>query len=155
MPAIDQTGLYPSERRGGNDRRHLGPRTLLCSLYKTRRRRVRRAANTSDYYLDVMDFRVMVTAVAVVLLSCTDVVFTLALLRKGASEINPVMGYLLEIDVGLFVACKLMITGVGVLLLAAHDHFRVFRILRGRHALYGVLATYVVLIQYQLTMLSA
>lgn len=143
-----------AERRLGTDRRRHRPRTLLCSFYMQRRRHVRRCQHAGDYYLDVVERRVILAALAIMLLSCTDSVFTLTLLQRGAQEVNPLMRYLLEIDTTAFIGGKLLITAAGVLFLVAHGHFRLFRVVRGRHVLYALLGVYLTLFNYQVALLG-
>jgi hypothetical protein len=148
--------LSDVDRRMASDRRRNRLRTLFCSLYMRRRRQVRRhgCPSSSGYYLDVIERRIIAAAVAVMLLSCADSAFTLALLQRGAEEVNPLMRYLIEINTGAFVGGKLTITAAGVLFLVAHGHFRLFRVLRGHHGLYVVLAVYLTLFNYQVALLG-
>jgi hypothetical protein len=141
------------DRRTLPDRRQNRLRTLMCSFYMGRRRRLRRPTR-ADYYLDVIERRVIVAAVAILLLSCADIVFTLTLLQRGANEVNPLMRYLIELDSTLFIWVKLSITAAGVLFLAVHNHFRFLKLLRGRHALYLMVGVYAALVNYQITLLS-
>lgn len=154
MTTSGEITLANPERRSDADRRRNRGRTLVYSLYMKRRRHVRRETTTGDYYLDVIELRIMAAAIAIVVLSSADSLFTLALLQRGASEVNPMMDYLITIDSTLFIFSKLLITATGVLFLAAHSRFRVFRILRGQHALYAILFIYAALINYELTLLA-
>lgn len=149
------TVVHADDRRFAGDRRRTTPRALFHSLYRGRRHGPRRAeGHGAGQYVDVIAPAAAIVAVAIMLLSCADSLFTLLLLQRGATEINPVMDALIAIDTMLFVAAKLAITAVCVLFIVAHRHFRFFR-LRGGHVLYSVLALYLALVGYQVTLLAA
>lgn len=147
--------IVGSDRRDAPDRRRNSPRTLLHSLYRGRRQAFRRADEAgTDRYLDIVEPATAAIAIAILLLSSADALFTLLLLQRGAIELNPVMDALIAIDATLFVAVKLAITGVCVLFIVAHRRFGFFR-LRGGHVLHGVLVLYAALAVYHLTLLTA
>jgi hypothetical protein len=83
-----------------------------------------------------------------------DVIFTLWLLKHGATEVNPLMRELLEIHTGLFIGVKFAITAFAVLILASHAHFQLLNVMRARHALYGAAAGYLALNTYQLILMA-
>ncbi len=144
-----------SDRRDAPDRRRNSPRTLLHSLYRGRRLAFRRADESgTDRYLDIVEPVTAAVAVAILLLSAADALFTLLLLQRGAIELNPVMDALIALDATLFVAVKLAITAICMLFIVAHRRFHFFR-LRGGDVLYGALALYAALACYHLILLSA
>lgn len=151
-----QSTARSPDRRHGADRRRGGWPALWNSLYRSRRRRLRRPedADGAGYYLDVMPRAVLLAASIVILCCCADAAFTLRLLGNGASEVNPVMRGLLDIDTRLFLGVKFTVTALGVLILASHAHFRLLRVLRGRHALYGAAVGYLTLNTYQIVLLN-
>ncbi len=143
-----------AERRLAADRRQVSLRALFCSLYRARRRAPRRTDGyDAGQYVDVIEPRIAVTTTAIMLLSCTDCANTLLLLHIGASELNPIMNALIEVDTTLFVATKLTMTAGCLLFIVAHNHFR-FLGLRGGDVLYGILAMYLGLVAYQFVLLS-
>ena len=84
-----------------------------------------------------------------------DVFATLALLQKGSIELNPVMAKLIETDVQLFFTVKYIATALGVFLLLSYKRFRLFRKnINSLHALYGFMAVYLMLVTYQVVLLS-
>ncbi len=114
-----------------------------------RRSTVRRAEETSAY-VDHYEWPVFLVAVGIVLMSAMDAAFTLRLLTLGAIEINAIMNILIETNIYKFIAFKLGLTTMGVLLLVIHKNvslslgFKVYRIAQ------AVFAGYVVLIAYEL-----
>lgn len=148
--------VIPSDRRSGQDRRRGGFPAFWHSLWRRRRRARRRPEDRAGagYYLDVLSPTVLFAAIAVVLCSCADILFTLRLLERGAVEVNPLMKLLIERDTALFVQIKIAATLSGVLVIAAHAHFRLLRIMRGCHTLYGLAAMYLILNAYQIGLLT-
>ena len=141
------------ERRDQPDRRRHSWRTLTyCGLHgRGRRRHARREGQ--DYYLDWYDPRLVVTGLAVILLSCLDALLTLTLLNRGAYEANQFMAHLMEISTGTFVATKIAITCIGILFLLMHSHFRILKVTTGRQVLKLLLSVYGVLIAYEAVLL--
>ncbi len=155
LPQAQTDAVALADRRVTTERRQQTLRTLLCSLYRGRRDAPRRAGGYgSGQYADVVRPVAAVPAIAILILSCVDCLFTLLLLQRGAIEINPVMDILIRTDITLFVGAKLAITAVCVLFIVAHRHFRFFG-LRGGHVLYGILAMYLGLVGYQVSLLGA
>lgn len=153
---LQPVALGPERRSGADRRRRTGLPALWHSLRHRRRRGPRRPEDAAGegYYLDVVAPGVLLAAAAVILCSCSDSVLTLRLLEQGATEVNPLMRRLIAVDAALFVQIKIAITLAGVLIIATHAHFRLLRILRGRHALYGLAAMYLTLNGYQLALLN-
>ncbi len=80
-----------------------------------RRRNLRRDGDAAvieqtDFYRADLLFVV----ICVLIFSAADAHNTLLLLNAGASELNPLMDYLIQRDIGLFVYTKLIVTGVGL-----------------------------------------
>jgi hypothetical protein len=85
-------------------------------------------------------------------LCIADVYFTLLLIEHGSRELNPLLAWALEKDAMLFYVLKYSITALSVFLIVQHRHFVVYGI-KGYNFLFIVLAGYVMLISYQLSML--
>ncbi|MEA2080657.1 MAG: DUF5658 family protein, partial [Pseudomonadota bacterium] len=117
------------------------------------RRHARRSEH--NYYLDWYDPKLVFTAIAVLLMSCLDALFTLTLLSRGAYEANYFMARLLETSDELFVAVKLAVTAIGIVFLLMHAHFQVLRIVSGRRLLQALVPVYGLLIGYELILLGA
>lgn len=142
------------ERRRGPDRRTDLARAFVHSLYRNRRRGMRRIADQArGHYVDAHGPGVIVCAVTVLLLSCADSLFTLLLLQRGAEEVNPVMRALIEADDTLFVGVKLALTAACLVFLVAHRNFRLFRV-QGHTILYASLGAYLILVNYQWHLLA-
>ncbi len=111
------------------------------------------------------DAHLLLTALAILLLSTLDAIFTLLLIDAGTvTEANPVMALLLEADVRLFAGTKTALTAGGVMVLVAlvdrplmpgvarrlsgrEDRFRV------RHLLDWILLGYIMLTGYHFVLL--
>ena len=151
---------YPSEdtcQRDASERRNNQLKSFTYSFFKRRRRAMRRNADTHEgHYVDFHDPIFMYIATGIVLLSCMDAIFTLTLLDRGiAVEANPFMKLLIESSTSLFVAFKTTLTAGCILFLVAHRHFWVIRNkVRTHTVLFGALAGYVTLINYELVLLS-
>ena len=146
----------PQEQRtiSTDDRRQHQLKSLLYSLYMRRRRQQRRTMDHhKPHYLDLHEPVYMYVAVAIVLLSCIDATFTLTLLKMGASEANPAMQFFLKINTTSFVIAKLLLTIISIVLLVAHRKFWLMKI-RIETLLYGSLIMYLLLINYELVLLS-
>jgi hypothetical protein len=139
-------------RVNGTDRRALTLRTLLASSFSPRRRAGRRASDR-DLFVDFHDRRLLVPAVAMLLLSVIDGFLTVSLLTDGAEETNPLLKFVLDEHPRLFAAVKIALTGFGVLLLVALARARVFKVVRVSVFLYGLLAAYAALVAYELWLL--
>jgi len=155
--SLEQTAVAAAdsndERRSGHDRRRHSLRTLTyCGLHGRGRRRHRRRAG-EDYYLDWYDPTLVYAVMGIMLLSSFDALLTLTLLTRGAYEANLFMAQLLSISDHLFVIIKLAITGLGLLFLLMHAHFRIFGIITGRQAIHALLPVYGLLIAYELLLL--
>ncbi|MBI5451760.1 MAG: hypothetical protein HY940_10435 [Gammaproteobacteria bacterium] len=144
----------PEQRAISIDRRQHQFKTLLCSLHMRRRRQQRRTADHhKPHYLDIHEPVYMYIAVAILLLSCVDAVFTLTLLKMGAREANPAMQFFLEINTTSFVIAKLLLTVTSIIVLIAHRKFWLMKV-RIETLLYGSLIMYLLLINYELVLLN-
>lgn len=144
------------DRRYGMDRRSW-TRLLLNRRWfiQGRRTAVRRHHDTTGVYLDRYQPSVVLVTVGILIFSGLDATLTLILLSKGAAtEANPFMRVLIEHDIQLFVYVKMFITAVALLLLAIHSHFTLFKKVRVKQLMCGLLGFYVALIGYELIMLE-
>ena len=94
-------------------------------------------------------------AMAIILMSLMDALFTLNLLSLGADEINYFMKVLIESGASLFLLVKLAATSCGVVLLVAYSRFRLGGILPVRRVLEILCGVYVCLIIWELYLLVA
>jgi hypothetical protein len=131
--AESTTELTPDCRRIG-ERRKAFWRSLLYGNFRPRRRSSRRTF----------------LALAVLLLSCTDALFTLNLLNLGATEANIVMALALEVGIDQFVQIKIILTSLSVVVLVVTARRIFFRSYRVEHALQLLAAAYLMVISYEL-----
>lgn len=137
------------ERRvNQTDRRALTLRTLLAGGFAPRRRSGRRA-DDQELPVDFHDPRLLVPALAIVLLSVADAFLTIRLMTGGAEEANPLLAFVLNEHPRLFAAVKMLLTGAGALLLVALARARVFKVVRVSVFLYALVAAYVALVAYE------
>ncbi|MFT7461858.1 MAG: hypothetical protein ACI9EF_000192 [Pseudohongiellaceae bacterium] len=88
-----------------------------------RRRQGRRDDEQEHIYVDRYTFREWGPALALVLLSATDLVLTLLYIEQGGEEANPVMRLAIEAGIPVFVTVKLGLTALGALFLLIHSRF--------------------------------
>jgi len=137
------------------DRRQATLKSAVYSLFRRRRAEVRRDSEVAKaQYFDIHEPWVKLTMLAVLGMSCMDSIFTLRLLQLGSSELNPLMNYFIQLDSGVFFAVKLFLTAFCIVFIVMHKKFTLFRIINGYHMLIGTLVMYVVLISYELSMLT-
>lgn len=137
------------------ERRRRNLKAFLCQFSKGRRRRERRKyAQHHGHYVDLHEPKLLLITLSILLLCVVDIYFTLTLLQNGGVELNPFMRALLEQDVWLFYLGKYTLTAVCLIFLVAHKHFRLFKNITGRDLLQTVLLAYLLLIGYELSLLS-
>jgi hypothetical protein len=151
-PSVTARPAFQERRVSTSDRRALTLRTLLSSGLAPRRRGGRRAGD-EDLFVDFHDPRLLVPAIAMLLLSITDAFLTVTLMIKGAEEANPLLAFVLNEHPRLFAVVKIALTGFGILLLVALARARVFKVFRVSLFLYGLVAAYVALVAYELWLL--
>ena len=151
--ASDVTAAGIAERRDLRDRRRHSWRTLTYCGFQGRGRRRYARRNDSNYYLDWYGPGLVLTGIAVLMLSSLDALFTLTLLDRGAHEANYFMARLIEVDDDLFVAVKLAVTTVGIMVLLMHAHFFIWRMISIRRVLKTIVILYGLVIAYQLILL--
>lgn len=146
---------YPGpERRLGTERRSGVLRALLYGSFRPRRQGPRRAG---EHQLGAIDWHHpwwFALATLILLLSCADAALTLALIGRGASEVNPLLAPLVQSSPVAFVLVKVGLTGVGLVCLTLLARLKVFGRLPAQVLLYAVLLGYVVLIVYELMLLE-
>ncbi len=154
--AMAPGACYRPERRvAAADRRRKFVFSLFYGGLRPRRRTGRRAA---DHHQPIIDWHgpgLLTSSILVLLLCVADAFLTLWLLHDGAIEANPLMAALVEGDGRRFAIAKLALTGGGVLTLVAMANFRVFRRIRAGTLVHTILAAYLVLICYELTLVAA
>ena len=141
------------ERRSSADRRVLGWRTVFYGFIRSRRRQNRRTSDADVVFLDWHHPWLFFLAVGTMLLSCADAFLTLKLLSYGMYEANPIMAAVMEYSIGAFVATKMALTGIGILILVYLAKTRFMNRLRTGLILTSFFSFYCCLICYEIVSL--
>jgi len=128
--------------------------TLWQCLSSPRRMRGRRSSDRRYAVLDRFDSGVVALAVLLMVFSVMDSVFTLTLISRGGTEVNPFMNALLQHSVWLFTAVKMALTAVPAIILVATGNVLLFNRWRARSILAALTGLYLGLICYELALLS-
>lgn len=146
---------YGEERRTQSDRR-LQPTSVWAAFPPAGRRMRNRRADEHKlpYFVDrfsaMMSAAVLMLAVASIL----DAFFTMRIIDAGGSEINPIMGRLLDRGLFAFFMGKYVLTVAGIPLLMIFKNYYLFGTRFRVAYLFPVLLTlYAVLISYQIALL--
>lgn len=142
------------ERRQMSDRRAYSLGTLWQCITSPRRMRGRRSTDRRYAVLDRFDSGMVTLAILLMVLSVMDSVFTLTLISRGGSEVNPVMNALLQYSVWSFMAVKMLLTAVPAIILVATGNLLLFKRWRARSILAALVGLYLGLICYELALLS-
>jgi len=145
---------FEGRRAIADDRRRYTLRTLWRALRQPRRMRGRRSADRRFAVLDRVEPGVAWLAILLMVFSLLDALFTLTLLSRGGSELNPVMDALLRHDVRAFALAKMALTAIPAALLVATANVVVFGRLRARSLLAALTGLYAGLMVYELLLLS-
>lgn len=153
MYELTQNQEETSCNRVRAERREANLRSCFYALFMNRRRGDRRRDHSNEnVYTDDYGPKIMLGAVAVMIFCVLDAFFTLILIGRGASEINPFMAWVMQFGDMWFYTSKYLITAVCVIWMVMHKQFDFFGF-KGRHLMLVTLACYVTLITYQISML--
>lgn len=141
------------ERRGSERRSH-SAWSFAYGSFQPRRRVGRRDRDHERIYLDWHEPRVLYLVLAIVLMCCADALFTLNLMAIGAEEMNALMGALIARDVEHFLAIKIGVTCVSVVLLAFAARRQFLVVIPVYRVLQVFCAGYVALIIWELWLFS-
>jgi len=119
-----------NENRDSDERREFSWRTVFFGFVRSRRRDTRRDDEDAPLYTDWHHPWLFFLATGTMLLSCMDAFFTLQLLGRGAIEINPVMAAVIGQGTLAFAATKMLLTGLGILILVFLSQTRMFNLMR-------------------------
>jgi hypothetical protein len=111
-----------TERRGGDERRNHSLQSFCYGGFRPRRRTGRRGGDEHAIFLDWHEPRVLYLVLAILLMSCTDALFTLNILAAGGQELNVLMDWLIDHETGRFVAVKIGLTALSLIVLVAVAH---------------------------------
>ena len=123
--------------------------SFLYGNFRPRRRGSRRQVDKHHFLFDWHEPRILYLAIGLLLLSCVDALFTLNLLELGATEANFVMASMLEQSVERFLAVKLSLTALSLMILVATARRKFFRVLNVEHLLQAFFGGYLLLICYE------
>ena len=141
------------ERRQGPDRRTRVARAIMYGSFKPRRLGPRRTGEERLGAIDWYHPWWLAIATLILALCAGDAVLTVVLINRGAYELNPVLAPIIGSG-ALFVAVKVGLTGISVVLLTLLSRIRAFGRMRVALVLYAVLAGYAALIAYELHLLG-
>lgn len=144
------------DRREEEDRRRNHLKAFVYQFINPRRRRlIRRETDTHPFHVDFHEPTLLLVVLITLSLCVVDIYATLTLLNKGGRELNPLMKQLIDTNVWLFYITKYTLTAAGLFILLSYRKFRFFLNFSGLHSLYGVLVIYVMLVIYQVGLLSS
>jgi hypothetical protein len=152
-----ETGPVPGvlkDRRNNGCRRDRSIWAFLYGNIRPRRRDSRRADDQHLFIVDWHEPRVLFLALGILLLSCLDALFTLNLLSAGAAELNLIMDVLIAHSIELFLAIKIGLTAVSVVLLVIVARRKFWGSFRVLHVMQLLCLGYVVLIGYEIHLLA-
>ena len=143
--------MKDKERRDmRTDRRTQNLRSLAYGTVYRRRRSNRRVADDQVYIPDVHDRSACLAALALLVMSCLDALFTLNILRLGGEEVNVLMRNLLETSTFSFITIKYAATACGAVLLLIFSRVRIGGVLRVGLVLNALCVLYALLMIYHI-----
>jgi len=146
---------HSTDIRAKEDRRRSYLRSLLYSCFKRRRKAQRREHDRlENTFVDVHEPKLAYIFLLTLMLCIADAILTLNIIGNGGEEVNPFMRFLMEKDIELFFWVKFFMTSFGLLFLISHKHFTFYRVVSGYHILYGITAMYIVLVNYEIILLT-
>jgi Domain of unknown function (DUF5658) len=138
-----------NENRDSDERREFSWRTVFFGFVRSRRRDTRRDNEDAPLYTDWHHPWLFFLATGIMLLSCMDAFFTLQLIDRGAIEINPAMAVMIGQGTLAFAATKMLLTGLGILVLVFLSQTRMFNLMRTGLVLTAFFAFYACLVCYE------
>jgi Domain of unknown function (DUF5658) len=147
------SGRFSSrEKRRGIDRRINNKARLKYLLFNGRREHSRRDEDRGKAYVyDRYNQKFFFAITTILILSILDAVLTLVVIQRGASELNPVMAYFLELGTPSFIIAKYVLTSVGVLILLISKNVFLTKIKIYTHSLFPcVIFVFIVVIAWEL-----
>ncbi len=140
----------PVERRREENRRKSVLRAFFYGNFRPRRRGNRRATDEHLFLVDWHEPRILYLSLCILLLSCTDALFTLNLLNAGASEANAVMASMLEQGIDVFLASKIGITSFSLVILVVAARRKFIGSFSVEHLLQVFCLGYIMVIYYEI-----
>lgn len=131
------------------DRRQFGWRTVFYGFTRSRRHSLRREVDAEVLFLDWHHPWLFFLAVGTMIFSCLDAFMTLQLLDRGMYEANPVMAAVLSQGTTAFAVSKMVLTGVGIMMLVFMAKARFMNRVRTGLFLTAFFAFYACLVCYE------
>ncbi|MDL1958717.1 MAG: DUF5658 family protein [Deltaproteobacteria bacterium] len=102
--------------------------SIFCRHWLTgRRKAVRRVPDRQkSYQIDTYGPKTLAAILVIITLSILDALLTLFLISHGATEVNPIMAYFLDMGPSMFIAAKYVLTVVCLILILAVRNFYLF-----------------------------
>ncbi len=145
---------YNGEQRSATqDRRTFTLKTMYCCAVMPRRSSGRRSEDRRFANHDVFSTGSLLLIVLLTLFSITDAVFTLTLIARGGTELNPVMHYFMQISVSAFMLVKLVLTIIPGLFLTAAGNTLFLNRIRAKAILAAMVGGYAGLLLYEIGLL--
>lgn len=135
--------------RDPDDRREFSWRTVIFGFVRSRRRDTRRGSEDEPIYTDWHHPWLFFLATGTMILSSVDAFFTLQLIDRGAIELNPIMAILIGKGTLAFAASKMLLTGLGILVLVFLSRSRIFNLIRTGLVLTVFFTAYACLVCYE------
>jgi hypothetical protein len=145
---MDRVRTMP-DNRDSADRREFSWRTVFYGFFRSRRRNTRRDDEAEPLYTDWHHPWLFFLATGTMLLSCLDAFFTLQLIDRGMVEMNPVMAVMMGKGTLTFAATKMLLTGVGILVLVFLSRLKMFNLMRTGIVLTVFFSAYACLVCYE------
>lgn len=140
------------ERRSRKDRRKTA-RPVIRSLYRGGKREIirRREERNIIFWADRYSQTLFGAIVLILFFSVLDGLLTLFLIDHGATELNPVMAYYLDVGPYAFFSAKYLLTSVAVviLLLCQNAFLRTIRI-HTRSLFFVIVAAFMSVVAWEL-----
>ena len=148
------TSNFTDRRNQRSERRVSNHKTAVQAIYRRRRKNVRRVSDSiSGVYVDTHERHLWYISTGLMLLCVLDAFFTTILITYGSEELNPLLDYLLQIDMSLFLAAKFLVTGLCISFLVLHKHHRLWNTVSCYHLLIASVVVYALLVCYELSMI--
>lgn len=123
-PTSNESGTF-RKVHGRSDRRSRPTRPFSRHTLVGRRVRNRRAADPlRRYYVDRADGPWMWVVLAIVAMILLDGAFTLHILSRGGTEVNPIMNWVYWRGAGWFMGVKVGTAAIALPFLTVHRYFR-------------------------------
>lgn len=137
------------DNRTATDRRQFTWRTVFYGFLRSRRRHTRRQNEAEPLFTDYHHPWLFFLATSTMVLSFADAVFTLALIERGAVELNPVMAVAISKGTQAFAMLKMLMTSFGILSLVFLARCMFIRRIRTGMLLTVFFSFYAVLVCYE------